>query len=85
MAQYRVQVNELKDELEKAIGEQNFTKAQEVQKKIAEIDGKISALSERPSGADAEVVREERDDPMTLLKCLSIVCELLKNAPVCLR
>lgn len=82
IAQLRVQLNELKDELEKAIGEQNFLAAQELQQKISGLESKLSQLSSRSTTHDVEVFREERDDPLTLLKCLSIVCELLKNAPV---
>jgi hypothetical protein len=46
------------------------------------LETKLSELCSRPTTHDVEVFREERDDPLTLLKCLSTVCELLKNSPV---
>lgn len=62
--------------------DQNFTDAQEIKKKIAEVESKLNSINEKSTVPDTEPIREERDDPLTLLKCLSIVCELLKNAPV---
>jgi len=82
VAQVRVQLNELKDELEQAIKDQNFAVAQEIQKSMAELEDKLKGLASRPAQYDVEVFREERNDPLTLLKCLSVVCELLKNAQV---
>ena len=75
-------MNELKDELEQAIEKQNFLVAQELQQKMVVLENKLSELCSRPTTHDVEVFREERDDPLTLLKCLSTVCELLKNSPV---
>lgn len=77
-----MQINELKDELETAVLGQNFAAAQEIQQRITVLETKLGELSSRPTTHDVEVFREERDDPLTLLKCLSIVCELLKNSPV---
>ncbi len=77
-----MQINELKDELETAVLGQNFAAAQEIQQRINVLETKLGELSSRPTTHDVEVFREERDDPLTLLKCLSIVCELLKNSPV---
>ena len=82
MAQVRVQLNELKDELEQAVKDQNFVVAQEIQKSMAELEEKLKSLASRPAQYDVEVFREERNDPLTLLKCLCVVCELLKNAQV---
>lgn len=82
IAQCKVKLNELKEELEEAIRMQRFTDAQDVQKSIAEVDSKLNSLASKPLSHDVEVFREERSDPLTLLKCLSIVCELLKNAPM---
>ena len=72
----------MKDELEEAIKMQRFTDAQNIQKNIADVESKLNSLASKPLSHDVEVFREERNDPLTLLKCLSIVCELLKNAPV---
>lgn len=82
MAQCRVRLNEFKEDLETAVHEQNFTEAQEIKKKIAEVESKLNSINEKSTVPETEPIREERDDPLTLLKCLSIVCELLKNAPV---
>jgi condensin complex subunit 3 len=82
VAQVRVQLNELKDELEQAIKDQNFVVAQDIQKSMADLEEKLKSLTNRPAQYDVEVFREERNDPLTLLKCLSVVCELLKNAQV---
>ncbi len=75
-------MNELKEELQEAIDKQNFLGAQEIQQKMVVLETKLSELCSRPTTHDVEVFREERDDPLTLLKCLSTVCELLKNSPV---
>lgn len=77
-----MQLNEFKEELEEAIKAQNFVLAQEIQQKVSALEEKLTILSSKPTVNDVEVVREERDDPRTLLKCLSVVCELLKTAPV---
>lgn len=68
--------------MENAVLGQNFVAAQEIQEKITAHEKKLGELSSKPVTHDVEVFREERDDPLTLLKCLSIVCELLKNSPV---
>lgn len=83
IAQHKVQLNELKEKLEEFVKAQNFSSAQDVQQKINALETQLTELSSRPTTHDVEVFREERDDPLTLLKCLSIVCELLKNSPVC--
>lgn len=75
-------MNELKEELREAIDKQNFLGAQEIQLLVVVLETKLSELCSRPTTHDVEVFREERDDPLTLLKCLSTVCELLKNSPV---
>ena len=77
-----MKLNELKDDLEEAITAKDFTGAQDIQKAISELETKLNTLTSKPLSYDVESFREERDDPMTLHKCLSIVCELLKNAPV---
>jgi len=77
-----VRLNEFKEDLETAVHDQNFTEAQEIKKKIAEVESKLNSINEKSTVPETEPIREERDDPLTLLKCLSIVCELLKNAPV---
>lgn len=82
IAQCRVQLNELKEELEHAVEKQNFVGAQEIKQIIVVLETKLNELCSRPTTHDVEIFREERDDPLTLLKCLSIVCELLKNSPV---
>lgn len=53
-----------------------------MKQKILQVEAELVELSSRSTTHDVEEFREERDDPLTLLKCLSIVCELLKNAPV---
>lgn len=82
IAQCRVQLNELKEELEHAVEKQNFVGAQEIKQIIVVLETKLNELCSRPTTHDVEIFREERDDPLTLLKCLSIVCELLKNSPM---
>ncbi|XP_057377036.1 condensin complex subunit 3-like [Daphnia carinata] len=82
IAQCRVQLNELKEELEQAVEKQNFVGAQEIKQNIVILETKLNELCSRPTTHDVEIFREERDDPLTLLKCLSIVCELLKNSPM---
>ena len=77
-----MRLNEFKEDLETAVHDQNFTEAQEIKKKIAEVESKLNSINEKSTVPETEPIREERDDPLTLLKCLSIVCELLKNAPV---
>lgn len=75
-------MNELKDELETAVTDEDFSAAQDFKEKIKNLETKLTTLSTKPTDYNVEEFREERDDPITLLKCLNVVCELLKNAPV---
>lgn len=79
IAQIRVKINEMKDELERVVCDQDFESAQQIQKKIDAEVARLSEMTTKATEPQVETFREERNDPMTLLKCLSVVCGMLKN------
>ncbi|XP_064602516.1 condensin complex subunit 3-like [Liolophura sinensis] len=81
MAGIRVQLNQLREDLDECIQQQAFVKAAELKEKISELEMEKAEISQAQL-THVEEVRIERTDPETWLKCLNIVSELLENASI---
>ncbi|RUS91586.1 hypothetical protein EGW08_000701 [Elysia chlorotica] len=81
IAGIRVKVNELRHELSVCIDQQDFERAAKIKTTISELDAERSSLLEESQPA-VEEVRTHKNDPLTVLKCLTIVCELLVSTNV---
>jgi len=76
IAGIRVKLNQLREELGECIERQDFEKAAQLKADISGLDAERSSLMVEPE-PQLEDVRTQKDDPLTMLKCLTIVCELL--------
>lgn len=76
IAGIRVKVNELRQELSDCIEKQDFERAAQIKTNISELDAERSSLLEESQPA-VEEIRTHKNDPLTVLKCLTIICELL--------
>ncbi|GFR80137.1 condensin complex subunit 3 [Elysia marginata] len=81
IAGIRVKVNELRHELSDCIEKQDFERAARIKMSISELDAERSSLLEESQPA-VEEVRTHKNDPLTVLKCLTIICELLISVNV---
>ncbi|XP_070541488.1 condensin complex subunit 3-like [Ptychodera flava] len=76
LAGVRVELNQLRDELENCITHQDFNKAAEVKQRVEELEQSKASLIEalQPSSQQTST---EKNDPATLTKCLTIASEML--------
>ena len=88
-AQLRVRLNELRDQLEAAVAGGDYAAAQELQREqnaCLEEEKELLEREEQPAASEPEQAESdgclERDDPVTLAKCLQIVFELLQATPL---
>ncbi|ELT89300.1 hypothetical protein CAPTEDRAFT_225765 [Capitella teleta] len=79
MADIRVELNQKKEELEECIQQQKFEEAAELKLKIAQLQAQKDLLAQEASRPSTQEVRETKNDPATLLKCLTVACELLRS------
>ncbi|WAR22450.1 CND3-like protein [Mya arenaria] len=77
IAGIRVELNQLREDLGEAVRGQDFTRAAEIKGKIAQLDLEKNALLET-SEPVREEIRAERNDPLTILKCQTIISEMLQ-------
>ncbi|XP_052772230.1 condensin complex subunit 3-like isoform X2 [Mya arenaria] len=77
IAGIRVELNQLREDLDEAVRGQDFTRAAEIKGKIAQLDLEKNALLET-SEPVREEIRAERNDPLTILKCQTIISEMLQ-------
>ncbi|KAL2084401.1 hypothetical protein ACEWY4_019919 [Coilia grayii] len=81
LAEGKVQIMEAKQALEDAISAQDFGRAAELKDRISELEGaqaQLVAEAAQPSNREKEV-RVEKSDPETLLKCLTMFVEVMKQ------
>ncbi|KAK0049397.1 condensin complex subunit 3 [Biomphalaria pfeifferi] len=76
VASIRVKLHQLREELSFCIEKQEFEKAAQIKSDIANLDSERSTLLGETE-ARVEEVRIQKNDYFTMLKCLTIVCELL--------
>ncbi|KAK2143344.1 hypothetical protein LSH36_852g00004, partial [Paralvinella palmiformis] len=73
-----VELNQLKEELENCVEMQKFGEAAEIKAKVTELQTTKQTLMEKSLPTTVFEVRVEKNDPLTVLKCLTIVCEMLE-------
>lgn len=76
LAAVRVELNQLRDELDDSVQRQEFAKAAELKERITSLESTRQSILEESAPKPSEV-RVEKSDSQTLIKCLSIVCETL--------
>uniref|UniRef100_A0A672FJW0 Nuclear condensin complex subunit 3 C-terminal domain-containing protein n=1 Tax=Salarias fasciatus TaxID=181472 RepID=A0A672FJW0_SALFA len=82
LAEVKVRVLEAKQTLEECIAAQEFNRAAELKSSITDLENRrnqiIQEIAESSQPADKET-RTEKSDPETLLRCLTMCAELLKQ------
>ncbi|XP_041640826.1 condensin complex subunit 3 [Cheilinus undulatus] len=82
LAEVKVRIMEAKQTLEDCITAQDFSRAAELKDSITELENRrnniIKEIAESNQPADKDV-RTEKNDPETLLRCLTMCAELLKQ------
>ncbi|KAM9793100.1 condensin complex subunit 3 [Neosynchiropus ocellatus] len=82
LAGVKVQIMEVKQTLEECIAAQDFSRAAELKVSLTELENRRDQInkdiSESCQPADMDV-RTEKNDPETLLRCLTMCAELLKQ------
>ncbi|KAJ0033090.1 hypothetical protein NQD34_000197 [Periophthalmus magnuspinnatus] len=82
LAEVKVQIMEVKQALEDCISAQEFNRAAELKDSITELENRrnqiLQEIAESNQPADKET-RAEKNDPETLLRCLAMFAELLKQ------
>ncbi|XP_041789440.1 condensin complex subunit 3 isoform X2 [Chelmon rostratus] len=85
LAEVKVRILEAKQTLEDCITAQEFSRAAELKDSITELENRrnriIQEIAESTQPADKEV-RTEKNDPETLLRCLTMCAELLKQMSI---
>ncbi|XP_078577289.1 condensin complex subunit 3-like isoform X3 [Branchiostoma floridae x Branchiostoma japonicum] len=78
LASIRVQLNEAREEMDRLVAAQEFQKAAEMKGRVDELELSKSDLTEEMQPQTQEV-RTEKNDPLTLLRCLTIAAEMLQT------
>ncbi|XP_060066514.1 condensin complex subunit 3-like [Ylistrum balloti] len=78
IASLRVKLNQAKEELEEHVRNQDFSKAADLKAIISELDAEKSILLNAAESKHEEV-RTEKTDVATILKCQTIVAEMLEK------
>ncbi|XP_060542719.1 condensin complex subunit 3 [Pantherophis guttatus] len=79
LAEIKVKLMEAKDILEKCIAMQDFSHASVLKEKIIELEGIKSGLLKEAEESETKEICMEKSDPETLLKCLMMCNQLLKQ------
>jgi len=79
VAGIRVKLNQFRDEMEQCVTNQEFAKAAELKQQITELEEQKEVLDAAENSFSQTVRSEEKDDPDTLLKCLTIASEMLQG------
>ncbi|XP_076622224.1 condensin complex subunit 3-like isoform X2 [Colletes latitarsis] len=82
IASLKVKLLELKEIEYQAIQDKEFLKADSLQKEINELTEEIKNFSVKVSPPSLMIVEQEikeKDDPETMIKCLSIICTVLQS------
>ncbi|XP_078660150.1 condensin complex subunit 3-like [Branchiostoma floridae x Branchiostoma belcheri] len=78
LASIRVQLNEAREEMDQLVAVQEFQKAAEMKGRVEELELNKSDLMEEMQPQTQEV-RTEKNDSVTLLRCLTIAAEMLQT------
>ncbi|CAH3143074.1 unnamed protein product [Porites lobata] len=79
VAGIRVKLNQFRDEMEQCVVNQEFSKAAELKQQIIELEEQKELLDSQEYSFSQTVRSEEKDDPDTLLKCLTVASEMLQG------
>ncbi|KAI4895422.1 hypothetical protein NFI96_024321 [Prochilodus magdalenae] len=79
LAELKVCIMECKQELEDCISREDFARAAELKESIAQLEARRSKLELEPETDHIKEQRVEKNDPETLLKCLTMCAEVLKQ------
>ena len=81
LAKVHLELQTLRDELEEAVAECNFSKAQELKDRQTELNQTKDGYQEVLQRTQIPSVKtqEEKNDPATLMKCLTIAYEMLQS------
>ncbi|XP_008109506.1 condensin complex subunit 3 isoform X2 [Anolis carolinensis] len=79
LAEVKVKLMETKDALEKCVALQDFNQASVLKERITELESKKSDLLKEAEQPQTKEICMEKNDPETLLKCLIMCNELLKQ------
>ncbi|CAI5783685.1 condensin complex subunit 3 isoform X1 [Podarcis lilfordi] len=79
LAEIKVKLMEAKDALEKSVALQDFSQASLLKERIMELESIKSDLLKEAEEPPAKEICMEKSDPETLLKCLMMCNELLKQ------
>ncbi|XP_077157565.1 condensin complex subunit 3 [Paroedura picta] len=79
LAELKVKLMEAKDELEQCVAVQDFSQASLLKQRILELENAKSDLLKEAEEPQTQEIMVEKDDPETLLKCLAMCNELLKQ------
>ncbi|XP_070613491.1 condensin complex subunit 3 isoform X2 [Erythrolamprus reginae] len=79
LAEIKVKLMEAKDILEKCVAMQDFSHASVLKERILELEGIKSGLLKEAEESKTEEICMEKSDPETLLKCLVMCNQLLKQ------
>ncbi|XP_019644482.1 PREDICTED: condensin complex subunit 3-like [Branchiostoma belcheri] len=78
LASIRVKLNEAREEMDQLVAVQEFQKAAEMKGRVEELELNKSDLMEKMQPQTQEV-RTEKNDSVTLLRCLTIAAEMLQT------
>lgn len=78
MAGLRVRLNELREELEECVETEDFSRAAEVKSQLKEVEMNRSSLLDQCKPQVVQI-STAKNDPATLLKCMTVVCEMLQG------
>ncbi|XP_013389850.1 condensin complex subunit 3-like [Lingula anatina] len=81
VASIRVELNQLRDQLDQCVQQQEFEKAAEIKSKVSDLQTSKASLIDSMLPTTQEV-REEKNDAATLLKCMTIAGELLQGLTI---
>ncbi|XP_036444772.1 condensin complex subunit 3 isoform X3 [Colossoma macropomum] len=79
LAELKVCIMECKQELEDCISREDFARAAELKESIAQLEERRGQLELEPEQDHTKEQRVEKNDPETLLKCLTMCAEVLKQ------
>nr|XP_020665498.1 condensin complex subunit 3 [Pogona vitticeps]XP_020665499.1 condensin complex subunit 3 [Pogona vitticeps] len=82
LAEIKVKLIETKDALEKCVALQDFSHASLLKERITELEDIRSGLLKEAEESQTKEICIEKNDPETLLKCLLMCSELLKQLSV---
>ncbi|KOC59737.1 Condensin complex subunit 3 [Habropoda laboriosa] len=77
-AKLKVKLLELKEEEYQAIEEKQYLKADSLKNQINSLTEEITKLSKQPDIVTIEEIKE-KNDPETMIKCLSIICTMMQS------